>query len=295
MKTYRHFWLENQDGRVLKLTGEGSNMFLSDPTGLGFSFGTTYSDIGGGFYQASETKKEPQTPISGTMNFYGPRPYDEYKYFADFVLNATELIIGYMPGGPNPTHYRRRVKLSEIQKGERSRNGILSCAISMDPVSPWYSQNEMAIKLSNPGDGFWIMGTSILNEDKLTEDAGKILRATLKAEGQLPSAFLFTYNGALESPTLVLLGTQSGIIYGGCQLDVTIYESEALIYSTEPGNSYIRRRQSYGKETDLLDSANMDMDIYPTVPTTEKCVLQLTASNMSGYGSVVMKHYMKGV
>lgn len=51
----RRFWLQNELGERLDLTGnyETSGMFLASPTGLGFEYNDTFQTIKRGFYKAS--------------------------------------------------------------------------------------------------------------------------------------------------------------------------------------------------------------------------------------------------
>lgn len=132
----RYFKLENANGEVVDITTQ--NVLFHDISGIGFEEENDFATIGR-IWKLNKSEFR-QLPISGTMCFNATEdnsPYILYRDFASFI-NVTPLYILYYPNGLNTIEYRKRVRVSKIEKGEVNKYGVLECPIEFIPYTPWY-------------------------------------------------------------------------------------------------------------------------------------------------------------
>lgn len=76
----RKFYLENEKGQKYDLMDRDNYCFLSSPTGLGYSYDTSYEQVGNNFI--TNIRKLQQGNIAGDAIF---RNYDNYKNMIDYT------------------------------------------------------------------------------------------------------------------------------------------------------------------------------------------------------------------
>ena len=86
----REFKLINEKGQEYSLQDLYNYCFLSDPSGLGYSYSTEYQQLGNTFL--TNLRKMEQGQISGTANFSS---YDNYRKLIDFIENSEQLRFAY--------------------------------------------------------------------------------------------------------------------------------------------------------------------------------------------------------
>lgn len=132
----RYFKLENAEGNVLDITTE--EFLFHDIDGIGFEEDNDFVAIGR-VWKLNKSSYQ-QGAITGSMCFHSVNtksPYLLYREFCTFI-NETPLILLYYPGGLNTTVYRKRVRVSKLEKSEINEYGVLDCSINFISYTPWY-------------------------------------------------------------------------------------------------------------------------------------------------------------
>lgn len=132
----RYFKLENSAGEILDITTE--QLLFHDISGIGFEEDNDFTAIGR-VWKLNKSDYQ-QTPVSGTMCFVGTdkkTPYTQYREFYSFI-DSPPLQLLYYPNGLNTTEYRKRVRVSKLEKSEINEYGVLDCDIEFIPYTPWY-------------------------------------------------------------------------------------------------------------------------------------------------------------
>ena len=133
----RYFKLINSKGEKLDITTQ--ELFFHEVTGLGYEENTSFRAVGDIWWLNNVSYR--QQIISGKMSFteYGDSdPYDKFYNFVRFIENAP-LILLYYPYGPRGDEYRRRVRVSKLEKSEKTKYGILEEEIEFTPYTLWYN------------------------------------------------------------------------------------------------------------------------------------------------------------
>lgn len=132
----RYFKLENSAGEVMDITTQ--QIFFHDISGIGFEEENNFTPIGRVWKLNSSAYR--QGVISGTMCFHSvddKTPYTLYREFFAFI-NKTPLQILYYPNGLNTMEFRKRVRVSRLEKSELTKEGILDSPIEFTSYTPWY-------------------------------------------------------------------------------------------------------------------------------------------------------------
>lgn len=154
----RYVKLENSAGATYDITDK--NSLFHDIQGLGFREDGEYKAIGDVWRLNSVSAQ--QSPITGDILFgYLEKPYETFSGFAAFI-RETPLTLLYFPYGVDDDEhcYRRRVRVSSLEKGELNEYGLLDCAIEFMPQTPWYRtvSNETRDESSGVDKPGWIWG-----------------------------------------------------------------------------------------------------------------------------------------
>ena len=139
----RKFYLENELGERKPLNGE-DGIFLTDPAGLGVSYGNSYADLGAGFFRRVE-EKLPQGVIPCSLTFMRGA-YEKYKDFADWALRAETLYLVYKP--LNVAYYRR-VELSYLTKTEITSGTWMEIPTAFVCLTPWYTPAPLVLNFED--------------------------------------------------------------------------------------------------------------------------------------------------
>lgn len=166
----RYFKLENSAGEILDITTE--QLLFHDISGIGFEEDNDFTAIGRVWKLNKSDYK--QTPVSGTMCFVGTdkkTPYIQYREFYSFI-DKTPLQLLYYPNGLNTIEYRKRVRVSKLEKSEINEYGVLDCDIKFIPYTPWYKIVRDIIEPGgeNSSNGGWIWDRGNRWRDSLDVD-----------------------------------------------------------------------------------------------------------------------------
>lgn len=132
----RYFKLENAEGEIFDITTE--QFLFHDISGIGFEEDNDFVSIGR-VWKLNRSVYQ-QGIVSGTMCFHSidqTSPYTLYKEFYTFI-NKAPLVLLYYPNGLNTMEYRKRVRVSKLDKSEITELGVLECDIEFVSYTPWY-------------------------------------------------------------------------------------------------------------------------------------------------------------
>ena len=211
---YRQFYIENGLGDKYYLTNKNFKHFLSDPQGLGFQK-TVNGYTLGNVTKVTSSSYNFMT-ISGELLFYSEREnaYQEYFNFVNFI-SFEPLQLFYLP--PNTlTPYYCDIELTQADKSEYNKDGMLHVPLSMQMTSRWLSSEETVIELSKTliGDGkhydlerpYYYAGNS-LSEVSITNTGSEEIGMIIEIDGDITNP-QWTF-------------TQNSVVYGSCKINGT--------------------------------------------------------------------------
>ena len=209
---YRKFYLKNSVGNTFTLTDKNFNYFMQDPQGLGFQKTVN------GYTLGNVTKVTSSSynfmSISGELLFYNDREvaYQDYFDFVNFI-SLEPLQLFYLP--PNTlTPYYCDIELTQADKSEYNKDGMLHVPLSMQMTSRWLSSEETVIELSKVfvGEGkhydlerpYYYAGNSLSNVEITNNGSEEI-------------GMIIEIDGDITNPQWTF--TQNGVVYGSCKID----------------------------------------------------------------------------
>ena len=159
-KQMRYFKLINNAAPTpMELDITTTENLFHDISGLGFEEDTDFRSVGDVWWLNSVSYS--QSPVSGRMMFTdlgGTTPYRKYQSFYKFISRAP-LTLLYYPHGLETEPYRRRVRVTKLEKTELNEYGVLDCDIEFMPYTPWYQTISEEIKnTSTQSESGWIWG-----------------------------------------------------------------------------------------------------------------------------------------
>ena len=277
----RRFWLQNELGERLDLTGnyETSGMFLASPTGLGFEYNDTFQTVKRGFYKASY-RSQKQNTIGGTLIFLDPA-YPKYQQFVNFVERAGILFFVY---APQSTEYYCQVSMGKIEKTQlTTQEASLQCTVSFVPHTMWYTLDDVTLN-------FGVGNIVSRYPDRYDQDAryGSHGQGIVKVQtrGHIEAALKIIAKGAMVNPEVKLIGISTGKERGTCLINKTFSTNEGFVLCTKYQDSYVRMLRDDAESEDLIDSVDENTDVFIHVPMDEDCYVIVTGGDsidISGY------------
>lgn len=180
----RRFWLKNADGATYQLTN--CNVFMNDPSGLGFS--KTYSTLRLGDNDIVTSQMANLSQIQGDVLFMNASNYLQYQEYLNFIKFLSRRPIQLFYKTPNLDQaYFCDCLVVQLDKSEISRDGILHAPISVKMTSFWQTAqlNEQTVLPGTNGGKVYSLvrpyayGGSIMNNIEIynngTIDAGLII------------------------------------------------------------------------------------------------------------------------
>lgn len=283
----RQFRLINEKGQEFSLMELHKSCFLSEPDGLGYSYNTTYEQIGNSFFETLRNVQQGQ--ITGTANF---SCYDNYKNFVDYIESSEKIRFGYkIPYKNLPIkEYLKDVNIQNIGKGQIDVDGILKCPVTFDCLSLWYEENKTIYSTSAQANEIrWDFEW----DSKFVDYNNRTLEYI--NQGHVPAPVLIKIKGPVENPTLTL--KVEGQVYQEVVVNVDLKEYETFEYCTQENNFYIRKENTDGTYTDLFELDNIDPSNNNIIkfPKNKSCELVMSADNEILNAEVSVYAYYKVV
>ena len=273
----RYIKLKNSAGAEYDITSK--NALFHDIQGLGFSEDGQYKAIGDVWVLNSVSNQ--QSPISGDICFgYEGDPYGTFNTFANFI-RETPLTFLYFPKGLTGKCYRKRVRVSSLEKGELNEYGVLDCPVEFLPQTPWYTEvsqetSASEVDVDTPG---WVWGgTSPTSLPLVFEPSSDVTKRRARFRGeyikfvQLESdtskknPVKLTLYGPLVNPFWTHYVNGALIASGGfvASQDVSIGENEMLVIDNTDGKYSIKvyRKNSTEVLRDIYRLRNFNLPCF---------------------------------
>lgn len=293
MSRARKFYLENAAGERRDLNGR-ERIYFTEPVGLGITLAQSYADLGSGFFSPISTGSEPQQQPGGTLNFTGPDPYADYRELINWMSEADELVLVYVPYGTE--EFYRRVDINYLSKGELNLIRWLIVPLSFNVLTPWYKATPSKLTLATSTGNELRYTYYYTSELVYGSSSTAAMSADVAKGGHVPAAIRLSYTGSILNPRIALIGAQTGKTYGICSIGVQLGNSETLEFSTLQRDSYARVRYPSGEAKDLLDSLDLSTEPFFRVPLSEPCTLEITADDIfTGTADLQVYYYYRSV
>lgn len=282
----REFKLINEKGQEYSLMDLKNYCFLSEPTGLGYSYTTEYEQLGYTFI--TNLRKFEQGAISGTANFSS---YDNYKKLIDFIESSENLRFVYkIPYQSGTKEYFKDVQIQSISKTQKQINGIITETVTFDCLSLWYEENTFIHDMrQQEGSIAW----DFKWDSKFTDFTTRSLQYI--NNGHVDAPILVEIDGPVLNPKIQLY--VEGELYQELPFTVDIKEYEKLLYGTKEGEFYLNKQNTDGSLENLfnLDVLDPKDDEIIRIPKNKSCELKLVADEDILNAKVTIFAYYKAV
>lgn len=271
----RGFWLKDDAGTTVSLTGDG--VYFDAPSGLGATFHDGVNHLGNGIFADAGSTDEQPDEVTGDLVFTPgglfDHAYAQYRHFIDWALAAAELTLVYAPGGELASGHQRRVEIVTLGKSEVNA-GALRCPVTLRCMEPWVNPSATAQAMTA---------------------SGATLTLSPIVTGHRPAAFRLEVVGGLQYPTITV--TQNGEELGRCQIYSTFSTSEGLLLDTRPNAQGVWRvNNDEGTKVDMMQYVYLDYDPFPLIPVGTGAQIKVTnESTQIGSGSVKLYEYYRSV
>lgn len=282
----REFKLINEKGQEYSLMDLKNYCFLSEPTGLGYSYTTEYEQLGYTFI--TNLRKFEQGTISGTANFSS---YDNYKKLVDFIEASENLRFVYkIPYQSGTKEYFKDVQIQSISKTQKQTNGIIAETVTFDCLSLWYEENTF---IHDMGQQEGSIAWDFKWDSKFTDFTTRSLQYI--NNGHVDAPILVEIDGPVLNPKIQLY--VEGELYQELPFTVDIKEYEKLLYGTKEGEFYLNKQNTDGSLENLfnLDVLDPKDDEIIRIPKNKSCELKLVADEDILNAKVTIFAYYKAV
>lgn len=237
----REFKLINEKGQEYSLMDIKNYCLLTDPTGLGYSYSTSYEKIGNTFVE--NLRQIEQGPIGGTANF---SKYDNYRSFIDFIEKSESLHFSYkIPFENGVKEYLKDINIQSISKTEIQPNGVISEPLVFDCLSLWYDKTITVYNMEASEDEIrW----DFKWDSKFVEYTTRSLSYINK--GHVEAPILIELFGEVVNPKIQVY--IEGELSQEIDLNVRIETGEKLLYGSKEADFYINKQNIDGSLTSLL-------------------------------------------
>ena len=275
----RQFNLINENNEKFSLMDIQNNCLLTDPSGLGLLYTTSYERLGSTFVE--NLRRIEQNRIAGIVNFLN---YENYNKFANYVTKSKSLKLEYIIDLGTPQTFYREISLRELTKTEIQTNGVMSESITIECLSLWYQEDETDYSFGDQDiiwDFYW---------DPIFGDY-KSRSIIVDNDGQIDATFKVTIANYVRYPKIEVL--VNGEVVNSLQFPFILQDGERIEYSSKQNDTYIRKIGTDGTITNLFNSSYIDINntnIF-TLPMGES-VLNVSAENDIITGNVsIFKRY----
>lgn len=281
----REFKLINEKGLEYSLMDIHNYCFLTEPSGLGYSYSTEYEQLGNTFI--ANLRKIEQGQIEGIVNFLN---YDNYKKFIDYIEESENLRFSYkIPFGEKQKEYFKDIQIQSLTKTEMQTNGVISESIIFDCLSLWYEQIVTNYTIERIQDEIqW----DFVWDSRFADYTSRSI--IVKNDGHIDAEVKVEISGHVINPGIYVYHDKE--IYGGLTIPITIENEERLLYSSRDQETYIRKENKDKTVENLFKNQYIDLNnnnIFKIPKGTSE--IALTAENNITKARLFLYKYYKVV
>lgn len=281
----RYFSLINNSGETLDITTK--TIFFNEIAGLGFEEETSFRHVGETWWL--NTASYRQKPIAGKLtftDFENAEPYVEFRKFYKFITKAPLQLV-YFPDGLSGKEYRRKVRVTKLEKSELNTYGVFDESVEFMPYTPWY---ELVTCENTSGEieyqGHWIWGDGSSNPPvifaptpagstppRFGAEERRWVSLDVTASSNSPSRFIIY--GPINNPIWSQYVDGSLVATGGFSESVSVGENEALVIDNVDEISQIKVYSYYTVEEGRRELGEPLRDLYQKRDFNVPCFITL--------------------
>lgn len=266
----REFNLINELGQSYSFMDIDTGAFLSSPSGLGYSYKNSYQKLGNVFINS--LTELSQGSVTGKVYF---TKYENYRKLINFIHKSTKLMLMYVvPYEKSTKTYYKDVEVTNISKGDKDKNGLLSCSITLTSLSLWYE--KIITKYIVEDDGtttIWDFYFDSYFPSYSSRDLDYI------NDGDVNASIEVNIDGEVTNPTMKLY--IEGELQQEIKIPILIQQHEKLCYSSKEDNFYIKLKKEDGTYESLftLDYISFENDNVIRIPPGKQCRLVISSDD----------------
>ena len=285
----RYFKLENSASPTPEeLDITTTDILFHDISGLGFDEQTDFTSVGSVWKLNSVSYT--QKAVSGKVYFtdnHGTTPYTKYTRFKNFI-DKPPLILLYYPEGIDGLCYRKKVRVTKLEKTELDKYGGLDVGIDFTSYTPWYE----VIEAKNGGeivenDTGWVWGDGDQNPPLVFEptEGMDAIPAKFRNEVRAPvdiysnvdndSPVRITIHGPVTNPVWSHFVNDRFIASGGFDSNssLTLTADERLVIDNTEGEYAMRVYSDIADPRNVYALRDFDLQCFFTLQKGKNTII----------------------
>lgn len=262
------FYLINEKNEQFSLMDIKNYCMLTNPSGLGYSYSSSYEQIGNTFIAV--LRKLEQGLIEGIAKF---RNYDNFRNFVNFIENAESVKFLYkIPFKSEKMEFYKDVLVKNISKTTiMNEDEEMQENIVFDCLSLWY-QNEETTYTVGDQDMMW----DFMWDARFADYKSRSI--VFENDGHVDAPMQIEIADYTKNPTIYVMHKNKEVF--NLSLPIIIQNGEKLLYSSKEKEIYIKKQNRDGTYENLFKYPYIDLNnrnIFRLPKGT--CEITLTAEN----------------
>lgn len=214
----RKFSLINRNNATWDFTDPAEKVFARNPAGLGLVKSAELLRLG----NKQKVVDEQYEFVNKTFDvlFYGDtreKMYSDYNDFIDFITVGDISLLYEIPS--QNVAYRISVLVSEITKTEVKENGIMSCGLTLTPLSFWEDNEKNSLVISVEDSRY---GKKYpLSRPYRYAGSNALDNVAIDITGNMEVPFEITIDGGCTDPSYQIYASDETTVRGQCQFSGT--------------------------------------------------------------------------
>ena len=214
----RKFSLINRNNATWDFTDPAEKVFARNPAGLGLVKSAELLRLG----NKQKVVDEQYEFVNKTFDvlFYGDtreKMYSDYNDFIDFITVGDISLLYDIPS--QNVAYRISVLVSEITKTEVKENGIMSCGLTLTPLSFWEDNEKNSLVISVEGSRYG--KKYLLSRPYRYAGSNALDNVAIDITGNMEVPFEITIDGGCTDPSYQIYASDETTVRGQCQFSGT--------------------------------------------------------------------------
>lgn len=214
----RKFSLINRNNATWDFTDPAEKVFARNPAGLGLVKSAELLRLG----NKQKVVDEQYEFVNKTFDvlFYGDtreKMYSDYNDFIDFITVGDISLLYEIPS--QNVAYRISVLVSEITKTEVKENGIMSCGLTLTPLSFWEDNEKNSLVISVEDSRY---GKKYpLTRPYRYAGSNALDNVAIDITGNMEVPFEITIDGGCTDPSYQIFASDETTVRGQCRFSGT--------------------------------------------------------------------------